>query len=53
MGVCDHGHPATAGECGSALSLYATENTYVRYAARPGSMRGFIRIPEMLCGLFV
>jgi hypothetical protein len=39
--------------CGSAVSLYVTENTYVRFAARPGSMRGFIRIPEMLCGLFV
>jgi hypothetical protein len=50
MGVCDYDHVS---KCGNAPSLYATENTYVRYAAQPGSMRGFIRIPEMLCGLFV
>jgi hypothetical protein len=46
MRICDHGHPATAGECGSALLRCVRGDICLEYVFRSGAAYSFIRIPE-------
>jgi hypothetical protein len=47
MDVCDHGDPAMAAECGSALLRCVRGDICLEYVFRLGTTHSFIRIPDI------